>query len=495
MHRHLICILLFGTLLAACGDDDTPAAEPAPEATPTASAPRATDVPAPTPTPTVAIDTGAPDPTPSVTSPQSAIEDHLAWFVARLADPTTLQRDDIETRFSTAFLAQVPVEALIASTPQIVAGTEGPYVVQDLQFDEASGSATAVVRPTTGGDLDLVIAVEPNAPWRIIGLAVTPALTEPTSAEDLDATLASLVPVYGVTVFDVTAGDCSVLQQWGTDDAMPVGSAFKLWVLAELAHQIEQGTARWDEPLAITAEHRSSPDGEAFALADGETLTLREHAELMIAISDNTATDHLMARLGRENVEAAMARIGIESVEANTPLLDTGAFFQLKFIADAPNAQDWRSLDTEGRRALLEEIDASVRPWVERPITEFLTNADGVGIDQPRDFDIEWFATPEGLCRTMVHLGELAERPGLEAVADILEINAGSGIGFDRAQWPTIRFKGGSEPGVVAGAWWFAGVDGRRLVLVGAANDPEAPLDEVAVVTALASAITLVEAP
>ncbi len=494
MQRHLALLLVIALLAAACGgDDDTPEAAERPSPAPTA-VPATEEAPPPTPAPSPTAPEPS-DPTPPeapvADTAAAAIDDHLAWFVERLADPATLTREDIEARFAASFLAEIPVEAIIASTPQIVAGTEGPYTLADLEVDEASNAAAAVVQPAVGGPLDLIIAVEPTQPRRIIGLSVTPALTVPTSASEVESTLAALAPQATAGLYDVTDGECAALEEIGSTDPFPIGSAFKLWVLAELAHQVELGDAAWDEPLTVTAEHRSSPDGEVFTLGDGETLTLREHAELMISISDNTATDHLMARLGRANIEAALDRIGVETVEPNTPMLSTGALFLLKFIADEPNAADWRALDVAGRRALLEEIDGAVLPWVERPVTEFLTNADGVAIDQPRDLDLEWFATPLDLCLTLVHLAELAERPGLEPVAEILEINPGSGIPFDRDQWPTIRFKGGSEPGVVAGAWWFESADGRRVVLVGGASDPDAPLDEASAITTIAGTIAL----
>ena len=119
-------------------------------------------------------------------------------------------------------------------------------------------------------------------------------------------------------------------------------------------------------------------------------------------------------------------------------------------------------------------------------------NADGVALTEPRDLDVEWFATAGDLCRTLVHLAEVAEQPGLEPVAEILEINAGQGIPFDRERWPVVRFKGGSEPGVLAGAWWFEGDDGSRHVVVGGVANPDAALPELDVVLTLASAIELV---
>ena len=111
-------------------------------------------------------------------------------------------------------------------------------------------------------------------------------------------------------------------------------------MLSELSNQIAEGTAAWDEPLEVRADLRSNPAGQVYQLADGDTLTLREYAEVMISISDDTATDHLIDRLGRESVEAAMARAGVTQPELNQPLLATRELFWLKFLADPPNPPD-----------------------------------------------------------------------------------------------------------------------------------------------------------
>jgi hypothetical protein len=109
-------------------------------------------------------------------------------------------------------------------------------------------------------------------------------------------------------------------------------------------------------------------------------------------------------------------------------------------------------------------------PWDLDPTLATAPNADGLAQDQPRNLDIEWFASPLDLCRTLVHLDDLASRPGLEPVADILSMNPGAML--DTGEWTDIRHKGGSEPGVTAFAWWLARNDGERYVVVGLFNDP-----------------------
>jgi hypothetical protein len=56
----------------------------------------------------------------------------------------------------------------------------------------------------------------------------------------------------------------------------------------------------------------------------------------------------------------------------------------------------------------------------------------------PADIDtIEWFASPDDICRAFAGLQQLAARPALAPLGPIPSAN-NAGIGLDPAQWPTI---------------------------------------------------------
>jgi hypothetical protein len=72
----------------------------------------------------------------------------------------------------------------------------------------------------------------------------------------------------------------------------------------------------------------------------------------------------------------------------------------------------------------------------------------------PTDIDtIEYFASPDDICRAFAGLQQLAAQPALAPLGPILSADS-AGIGLDPAQWPTVWFKGGSEPGVLTLAIW-----------------------------------------
>lgn len=94
-------------------------------------------------------------------------------------------------------------------------------------------------------------------------------------------------------------------------EQLEVGSCFKTFVAAECCRRVAAGALRWNEPLTLAPDLRV-PDSAAFGdLPDGATVTLREAAEAMIAVSDNTATDLLLRRVGPAAVRALVAEAGL----------------------------------------------------------------------------------------------------------------------------------------------------------------------------------------
>lgn len=424
----------------------------------------------------------------------------LDWVVGLLNDGDEVTTEEIEQRFSPAFLAEVPADQLVALIPQLYGIAAPPYSVESFEPADDGLAAGAVLLGIDNRRLAVELVVADSAPNQIEGLLLEPADLEfpaPITVAAIDDRLSELAPQSSLGVFNVTDGSCSAVHEIRSEVTIVLGSVFKLWVLAALANEIDEGRASWDETMVVTDQLRSTPNGEIYALETGTEVSLQRLAEAMISISDNTATDMLLDRVGRRAVEAVLAPSGVADPDANTPMLSTGNLFALKFVADAPNADDYRALDEADRRSLLEELDRGVLPWVNSELawSELLetTNAEGLGTDEPRDLDIEWFATAADLCRTLVHLSDLAETPGLEPVASILELGEGGGLPFDRDRWPTIRFKGGSEPGVVAGAWWFEGSDGDRYVVAGGVANPAVAINDLDTVLLLASAIELIE--
>ncbi|MEP7199697.1 MAG: serine hydrolase, partial [Chloroflexota bacterium] len=122
----------------------------------------------------------------------------------------------------------------------------------------------------------------------------------------------------GVAARDLKSGDEIFLN---ADEVFPTASMVKIGILLELFRQREAGALSLDETLTIRAADKTAGSGLIENMGD-VTLTLHDIAVLMNAISDNTATNVLIDRLGIEAINAAMRDAGM----ANTHLFRKIAF-------------------------------------------------------------------------------------------------------------------------------------------------------------------------
>ncbi len=287
---------------------------------------------------------------------------------------------------------------------------------------------------------------------------------------NLEARLTPLAPASNFLAAEIVDGRCRPVHAVTPDRRLALGSTFKLYVLGELARQVAAGRARWDEELEIQDRFKSLPSGGMLYEPAGTRYTLRYFAERMIADSDNTATDHLIHRLGRENVEDAQVALGHGAPELNTPFLTTHELFAFK-IAVAPERIDsyLAAADSAQRRILASEVDPI-------PLSETYWG-DWVG---PKRIDsLEWFASASEICRALATLQAMSQGPGLEPVQQILALNRGRAL--DPAIWPYAGFKGGYEAGVYNMTWLLRRADGRLFVLTAGFNDPVNYVDQGAV--------------
>ena len=282
--------------------------------------------------------------------------------------------------------------------------------------------------------------------------------------------LAETAPVASFLAAELTDGACESIYGVAPDRALAIASTFKLYVLGELARQVATGRASWSEELRVDDRWRSKASGEMRYEPSGTTHTLRYFAERMIAESDNTATDHLIARLGRENVEAVQVVLGHAAPELNTPLLMTRELFALKTAPEEGPIDAYLAAPDEVQRRFL-ETDVAPQPVAPEGWGDW---------SGPERIDLEWFASANDLCRALARLHQLADHPDLRPVAQILGLNRGGAL-FDRATWPYAGFKMGSEAGVYNLTWLVERSDDRLFVVTAGFNDPIAGIDQGAV--------------
>jgi len=125
----------------------------------------------------------------------------------------------------------------------------------------------------------------------------------------------------GVAVKHIESGEEVAIN---ADQPFPLCSVFKVPVLAEAFRQIHAGRFSLDDRWALTLAEKNLPSGILVYLQDGLQPTVRDLLTLMIIISDNTATDMVMHRLGTHSTTRFMHELGLTNI--HVPLTVRGIF-------------------------------------------------------------------------------------------------------------------------------------------------------------------------
>lgn len=129
----------------------------------------------------------------------------------------------------------------------------------------------------------------------------------------LDAQIQSIAAAHHakVTLF---ARNLKTGQTAGLAADMPVqtASVIKLAVLLDAAEQIRAGKASLDEHVTLTKANQVEGSGVLGELDTPLPLTLRDTLTLMIVLSDNTATNLAIDRLGLAHINATIKAAGLK---------------------------------------------------------------------------------------------------------------------------------------------------------------------------------------
>ena len=418
--------------LAACGGAPHAAGtplppEPAPEPAP---APPPAPAPAPAPPPVAARPTF-----PGV--PATKVGDQLAWVLDLIVHRHgQTDKDELAAHFHPSFLAQVPPEQMLSLLGQI-AGKMADLAVTGAKGDDHD----LLVHATAGKDrLRIQISLDPSS-GLIQGLLFQPDVDlgpKPASFDEVQQRAAALAPKVQYLVAELDKGTCKPLHELAPRDELALGSAFKLYVLLGVADKVIAGKLGWDDQVAIRDDWKSLPSGTTQNEPAGTKLSVRELAQRMISISDNTAADHLLYTIGRPAAEAALREAHHAHPELDVPFLSTRELFLFKLGMPEAEIARYLAMSPARRRSYLDKTLAGKAPDL----------SGAAAWTTARHIDkLEWFASADDMCRVMATLWQRGQDPKAQPVFDILGKNPG--LPIDHKVWPYAGFKGGSEPGVV----------------------------------------------
>ena len=303
------------------------------------------------------------------------------------------------------------------------------------------------------------IAIESNAPHRITELLVQSFVPLDDGADKIAADLDAL-PGRTAAWFGPLGGD-PIFAHGDPDAQFAIGSTFKLYVLAALSRAVEQGRLSWD--TVVPLDRKSLPSGIMHDWPDGAPATVHTLATLMISRSDNTATDLLIDRIGRDAVAEELRASGHSDPARTLPFLKTMESFVLK--STGPGG-DYAAADEAGQARILETL-LQTDPDVAKIREVFAANTPML-IDS-----VEWFASMEDERRLLRVLTD----PDWDAARAIMAVNP-SLSPAQLADWSYVGYKGGSEPGVLNLTWLLRDEGGTWYMLALSWNDSSAALKE-----------------
>lgn len=140
------------------------------------------------------------------------------------------------------------------------------------------------------------------------------------SIQDVDVHLDG---VMGVAIEDITTGDHIFVRP---DEVFAQASSIKIAVLADLYLQAQQGKLKLTDLYTVQSSDLV-PDSDIMGgLTPGITrITLRDLATMMVAVSDNSATNVLIDRVGMENVKAMLDSLGLAHTRLRRKMMDLAA--------------------------------------------------------------------------------------------------------------------------------------------------------------------------
>jgi beta-lactamase class A len=166
----------------------------------------------------------------------------------------------------------------------------------------------------------------------VLGASASPAApTESRFPAILDAkfqaavrdTEAGLDGILGLALKDLKTGKTVLINE---REVFPQASSIKIAILLEAFKQAEEGRLKLDEFIALEESRKVAGSGVLFYLGRPSlSLSIRDIAVLMVVLSDNTATNLLIDKVGMEAVNKRMDALGLAKTRLRRRMMDLKA--------------------------------------------------------------------------------------------------------------------------------------------------------------------------
>jgi beta-lactamase class A len=398
--------------------------------------------------------------------PDTPVGRQLTWVLEQVnRSARGLSVREIKQHVDPWYLTGLPADQ-IRSVLKNYVGPHGPFAPARFEGGVTDTRAHAILVNVAGDTWRIQLGVTATEPFLInqlyfvpVGVPAAP-VPLPKDWDDFIDAFQDLAPRVSFAAAELTEYGPRWLGRIHGNEQRAIASSFKLYVLGDLVRQIETNEVGWQELLAIEDHLRSLPTGALYLAAPGTLLPVETFAEQMISASDNTATDHLIARLGRSHVQDAFTELGHSHPTRNLPLLMTREWFAMRMRLRDTQIERYLAADAGNRlRILANTVD---------PLADQLSDAEAW--PGPRFIDqVEWFAGAADLVRALDWLWRHSDDAIGTPVRDALSLNPG--ICWHPGTWRYVGYKGGYETGVMSNTWLLERQDGRWFGLAAIIND------------------------
>jgi beta-lactamase class A len=232
--------------------------------------------------------------------------------------------------------------------------------------------------------------------------------------------------VMGVAILDLTDGHQYLLH---ASDVFPQASSIKICVLAELYRQAQHGKLKLTDLYTVNAADLVPDSAIMGGLTPGVTkITLRDLATMMVAVSDNSATNVLIDRVGMENVNAFLDSLSLTHTRLRRKMMDLKAASEGRENVSTPAEMmslldalyDGKALNKEMTDDFFKVLSTPKDSWIPRDLPEDLKIANKPGaLEGVRNDSGVIFVEkrPYILCVMTTYLHR--ERDGEEAISKI----------------------------------------------------------------------------
>lgn len=139
--------------------------------------------------------------------------------------------------------------------------------------------------------------------------------------DDLEAAIREFDGTAGLAARDLRTGEEIAVH---ADLRFPTASAIKTAVMLEAYHQASEGALALDAPVTLRQADKVGGSGVLNGLSDGLVLPVRDLIHLMIVVSDNTATNLLVNRLGTKRIDDRLTGLGLRQTKIFRPTFRDG---------------------------------------------------------------------------------------------------------------------------------------------------------------------------